>query len=187
MRAIVNSNMSHTPAPADAYAWEPDRDVDGYMISEFRWQTMTELRALAQAGNQTANDRLAKLEAAYRELGFDLQEASAGETCSACGRSSWDCSNDPCLAVLRDRSESVDPAEPEVAFRCYQRTSSIEARPYVPGETLSDRVSISPADREAGSPKLGDMIARNPANQGDQWLIAAAYFAKHHGKAKGNA
>ena len=29
----------------------------------------------------------------------------------------------------------------------------------------------------AGSPKEGDMIARNPKNHADQWLVAAQYFA----------
>jgi hypothetical protein len=47
----------------------------------------------------------------------------------------------------------------------------------LPGEVLSSRVSISAPDREAGSPKEGDMIARNPANHDDQWLVSAAYFA----------
>jgi len=31
-------------------------------------------------------------------------------------------------------------------------------------------------DTKAGSPKLGDMIARNPQNHADQWLVTAAYF-----------
>lgn len=63
------------------------------------------------------------------------------------------------------------------AFTNYRRKQIAELRPYEPGEVLSDRVSISPADRDAGSPKLGDMIARNPANHDDQWLVAADYFA----------
>ena len=37
-------------------------------------------------------------------------------------------------------------------------------------------VSITEADRSAGSPKLGDMIARNPKNHEDQWLVAKQYF-----------
>ena len=44
------------------------------------------------------------------------------------------------------------------------------------GEQLSERVSISQADKEAGSPKIGDMIARNPKNHEDQWLISKQYF-----------
>ena len=62
-------------------------------------------------------------------------------------------------------------------FKNYRRSQIANLRPYVEGEDLSDRVSISAADMEAGSPKVGDMIARNPANHADQWLVAAAYFA----------
>jgi hypothetical protein len=38
------------------------------------------------------------------------------------------------------------------------------------------KVSISEADRVKGSPKIGDMIARNPKNHLDQWLVAKQYF-----------
>ena len=37
-------------------------------------------------------------------------------------------------------------------------------------------VSISQADRDSGSPKVGDMIARNPKNHNDLWLVAKDYF-----------
>lgn len=37
-------------------------------------------------------------------------------------------------------------------------------------------ISISDADKQNGSPKIGDMIARNPKNHEDQWLVAEAYF-----------
>lgn len=62
-------------------------------------------------------------------------------------------------------------------FARFRRTQIAEMRPFEVGETLSERVSISKSDREAGSPKAGDMIARNPANHEDQWLVAADYFA----------
>ncbi len=39
-----------------------------------------------------------------------------------------------------------------------------------------DHVSISEEDKKNGSPKQGDMIARNPKNHNDQWLVAKAYF-----------
>jgi hypothetical protein len=48
-------------------------------------------------------------------------------------------------------------------------------RPYEPGESM-DGVSISRADQDAGSPKVGDMIARNPNNHADRWLVAAQFF-----------
>jgi hypothetical protein len=61
-------------------------------------------------------------------------------------------------------------------FKRYRRKQIAELRPYEPGEAL-DGISISAVDREAGSPKAGDMIARNPKNHEDKWLVAAAYFA----------
>lgn len=62
-------------------------------------------------------------------------------------------------------------------FKQYRRKEMAELRPFVPGEGLLSCVSVSQADREAGSPKWGDMIARNPKNHADQWLVAAKYFA----------
>lgn len=37
-------------------------------------------------------------------------------------------------------------------------------------------VSISAEDRKNSSPKIGDMIARNPNNHKDQWLVVEQYF-----------
>ena len=62
-------------------------------------------------------------------------------------------------------------------FTQYRRKQIAELRLYEVGEVLSGRVSISAADLDAGSPKAGDMIARNPKNHDDQWLVAADYFA----------
>lgn len=66
-------------------------------------------------------------------------------------------------------------------FTQYRRKQIAELRPYVEGEEkdwpAATSVSISQPDREAGSPKAGDMIARNPKNHADQWLVAAQYFA----------
>jgi len=67
-------------------------------------------------------------------------------------------------------------------FMKYRRSQIAELRPYVPGERL-ERVSISAPDKEAGSPKPGDMIARNPKNHDDQWLVAAQYFADNFERA----
>lgn len=61
-------------------------------------------------------------------------------------------------------------------FKQYRRTQIAELRPWTPGDDMT-RVSVSAADKEAGSPKEGDMIARNPKNHADQWLVAARYFA----------
>lgn len=56
-------------------------------------------------------------------------------------------------------------------FKQYRRTQIAEMRPYELGEDLSaltPAVSIAEVDKAAGSPKEGDMVARNPANHDDQ-------------------
>lgn len=60
-------------------------------------------------------------------------------------------------------------------FKQYRRSQIAELRPWVPGEHMQT-ISVSNEDKSAGSPKLGDMIARNPKNHNDQWLVAAQYF-----------
>lgn len=65
-----------------------------------------------------------------------------------------------------------------MAWQNYKRKGVTEMRPYVPGEDVTG-VSISDADKANGSPKEGDMIARNPDNHQDQWLVAKAYFEKN--------
>jgi hypothetical protein len=40
-------------------------------------------------------------------------------------------------------------------------------------------ISIAAVDSMNGSPKAGDMIARNPADHKDQWLLAMDYFAEN--------
>jgi hypothetical protein len=81
---------------------------------------------------------------------------------------------------LRDsaRKRLVDRTEmPSTnCFRRYRRKQIAELRPYEPGEAL-EGVSVAVEDRKAGSPKQGDMIARNPKNHADQWLVSAQYFA----------
>ena len=75
-------------------------------------------------------------------------------------------------------------------FKQYRRTQIAEMRSVTEND-ISDfkadgylhsirdtrfRVSISDADIADGSPKIGDMIARNPKNHNDQWLVAQDYF-----------
>lgn len=67
-----------------------------------------------------------------------------------------------------------------VTWAKYRRKGNAEMRPYdyVARENM-DGISISDPDRANGSPKAGDMIARNPKNHEDRWLVAQAYFAEH--------
>lgn len=61
-------------------------------------------------------------------------------------------------------------------FKQYRRKQIAELRAYEAGDDITN-VSVSSEDAKAGSPKQGDMIARNPKNHADQWLVSAAYFA----------
>jgi hypothetical protein len=60
-------------------------------------------------------------------------------------------------------------------YKQYRRTQVAEIVDWYPGFNMHN-VSISGTDAANGSPKLGDKIARNPANHDDKWLIAKAYF-----------
>jgi len=72
-------------------------------------------------------------------------------------------------------------------FKQYKRKQIAELRPVTKEDiiTFNDQhfimggdydVSISQEDQNNGSPKIGDMIARNPKNHDDQWLVAEQYF-----------
>ncbi len=45
-------------------------------------------------------------------------------------------------------------------------------------------VSISEADKNNGSPRLGDMIAVNPADATDMWLVAEKFFSENYEEVK---
>ncbi len=74
------------------------------------------------------------------------------------------------------RSQQDTPKAASAAtFAPYRRKQVAELRPWATGDDLSG-VSVSSEDVKAGSPRAGDMIARNPKNHADQWLVAEAYF-----------
>jgi len=54
----------------------------------------------------------------------------------------------------------------------YRKRGFAEMRPYVLGEDMTG-ISISQADIPASD---GDMIARNPENHNDQWLVSKEFF-----------
>lgn len=67
-------------------------------------------------------------------------------------------------------------------FKQYIRTNIAEMRPVTKEEIAGEfnsLVSVSKADLEQGSPKAGDMVARNPMNKDDQWLVAGQYFKEN--------
>jgi hypothetical protein len=71
-------------------------------------------------------------------------------------------------------------------FKKYRRSQIAELRPFLRFEILHN-VSITKEDSLAGSPRVGDMVARNPKNHKDQWLIAKQYFNDNFVEFKGGA
>jgi len=63
-------------------------------------------------------------------------------------------------------------------YKQYRRKQIAELADWHEGFDMT-RVSVSAADAAAGSPKLGDKIARNPVNHDDKWLVAADYFSEN--------
>ncbi len=71
-------------------------------------------------------------------------------------------------------------------FKQYRRRKIAELRPVTDEEIeagylcLTDKgISVSKTDIDNGSPKRGDMIARNPKNHSDQWLVNSQYFKEN--------
>lgn len=79
------------------------------------------------------------------------------------------------MKVYKGLITYVSP-KPKTMFQKFKRKEMAELRPYIEGEVLPEAVSISKADKDNGSPRAGDMIARNPKNHDDQWLVAEQYF-----------
>jgi len=68
-------------------------------------------------------------------------------------------------------------------FREYMRKQKAQLREVTDLEIETGKllakgtvVSLSEEDKKNGSPKKGDMVARNPKNHNDQWLVSKEYF-----------
>lgn len=63
--------------------------------------------------------------------------------------------------------------------RFYRKKVQVPMKPWVSGMDM-ESVSVSNADRLNGSPKTGDMIACDPCNTSDRWLVSKAYFDENY-------
>ena len=75
-------------------------------------------------------------------------------------------------------------------WKQYRRTNIAEMREVTDEEIKSGQlivsekpcrtvISVSQADKDNGSPKKGDRVARNPQDHADQWLVAKEYFEQN--------
>lgn len=60
-------------------------------------------------------------------------------------------------------------------YNQYRKKQTSEMREYIDGEPM-DGITVADEDRRGGSPRKGDMIARNPNNHNDKWLVSEKYF-----------
>lgn len=63
-------------------------------------------------------------------------------------------------------------------YKQYRRKGYSEMTPWDHSTDMFG-VSISDADLGNGSPKKGDMIARNLKDHSDRWLVAEKYFLEN--------
>lgn len=61
----------------------------------------------------------------------------------------------------------------------YRKKQLQEMTPWTPDTDMTG-VSVSNADRLNGSPKMLDMIATNPQNPNDKWLVAHKFFIENY-------
>lgn len=77
------------------------------------------------------------------------------------------------------QTQTTNQGEQMSEYKNYVKNAVQPLRPYVPGEDLTG-VSISEEDKKNGSPKVGDMIAKNPKSLGDRWLVAKKFFEDNY-------
>lgn len=64
-------------------------------------------------------------------------------------------------------------------FKRYRKSGITELLPY--NETMNmDGVTVGQDAIDSGSPKVGDMIARDPENHDDMWLVPESYFEANY-------
>lgn len=71
-------------------------------------------------------------------------------------------------------AEEVKATEDQ--FVQYSRITIVEMRPYVEGEDMTN-VYVDPVLVEHGHPEEGDMIARNPRDRDEMWLMTRENFS----------
>ena len=69
-------------------------------------------------------------------------------------------------------------------YKKYRRTNIAEMMEWNENDAFPSNISISEVDKKNGSPKLGDMVARNPNNHNDIWLVAEQYFKENFEEVK---
>lgn len=73
--------------------------------------------------------------------------------------------------IKKDRERLIK----NMSFKLYRKTSTIEARPYIPGEDMKN-IIVSVFD----IPEEDGYIARDPNNHVDQWYLRESFFFENY-------
>lgn len=80
--------------------------------------------------------------------------------------------------MSKKRKVQKDPESPP-EYKWYKKFQLVKMTPWKPGFDMNG-VSVSEADQRNGSPHLGDMIAVNPVDSTDCYLVSHEYFQSHY-------
>lgn len=72
----------------------------------------------------------------------------------------------------------ADEAAPQRTFRLHRMKRTTPMRPWVEGEDMTG-IAVDATTAAEGGPQPGDMVAHNPGNPQDQWLVRADHYRMH--------
>jgi hypothetical protein len=178
--AMVRNMIDGLPATDRSEVERLKEDLESRMQA---WLRQRKLLDAASSEIDTLKTTIAQMREALRKIAdpefwavdFEGSDEDVNERRADRGTEAYKVARAALSSAPAPAQEKVKTGRPD-GFKQYRRKQIAELRPYVEGEPLND-ISISVADRDNGSPKIGDMIARNPKNHADMWLVAAAYFA----------
>jgi len=65
-------------------------------------------------------------------------------------------------------------------WKKYRKTGIAEMKPLLHKDWNPRTLNLSVADRANGHPKMGDMLARDPLNHSDRWVVSGTFFRSHY-------
>ncbi len=71
------------------------------------------------------------------------------------------------------------PRKDEETMKRYRKKGTTPMEPWTPTSDM-EGVSIGANDQLTGSPMPGDMLAHNPTDPTDRWLVARAFFEENY-------
>lgn len=79
-----------------------------------------------------------------------------------------------------EKKEQQKGLQEKHKIKKYRKKQNQPMYPYIPEAGLPLNCSVSAEDKANGSPKEGDMIAYNPKNLNDVWLVAKEFFEDNY-------